>query len=253
MENTVKVQDIFKILKKRIGFIITITVGVLLLSAIITFFLLVPKYEASTQILVNQSQNGAQEEITSTDLQSSRELISTYNIILTSPAILEPTIEESNFEGSIEELRSKINVSAEEESQVATVTVEDTEPETAVNLVNTLAQTFEQQIPQIMEVDNVSILSEAQLSDSNTPVFPQPALNLAGGLVIGLLIGVGLAFFLEYLDKTLKSEQDVERELGLPILGIVPVMSSQDVKANSLNNKVSESRSDSKESKRKTS
>lgn len=241
MEETISIQKIFEALKKRIILIFVVTAGALILGALITFFIMTPKYEASTQILINQSQ-AENEELTSTDLQSSRELMSTYNVIMTSPAILDSVIENTDFDGSVNDLRSSVTVEAEEESQVATVTIENSNPQTAVSLVNTLARTFEQEIPNIMDVDNVSVLSEAQLADSESPVSPQPLLNLAIAILIGLSIGIGLAILFEFLDKSIKDEKDVEEHLTLPILGVVPMMEEQERKISksepNLNNRV---------------
>jgi capsular polysaccharide biosynthesis protein len=76
----------------------------------------------------------------------------------------------------------------------------------------------------IFEVDNVSVLWTAEVADAQSPVKPQPMLNIAIALVVGLMAGVGLAFLLEYLDNTVKNEQDVEKNLGLPILGVISVI-----------------------------
>lgn len=250
MDDNIKLAEVIKVFKKNLVFIAFITLGSLIISAIITFFIMTPKYEASTQILVNQSQNEG-DELSSTDLQSSRDLINTYNVILTSPAILEPVIENTSFDGTIEDLRSNINVTAEEESQVATITVESEEPTNAGELANTLAQTFEQEISNIMDVDNVSILSEAQSSEM--PVSPKPLINLMLALIFGFLIGTSIAFLLEYLDKSLKTEQDVEKELGIPILGVVPIMASEETKRSSTENKNTRVKTKNSDKDRKTS
>lgn len=234
MEDKISLQEILQNLKKHSGLIIAITLVSLIVSAVVTFFILTPQYQASTQILVNQAQNEEAQSSTA-DIESSRELISTYNVIITSPAILEPTINSTNFNGSVADLRSKITVSAEEESQIATVTVQDEDPERVVVLANTIGQTFEQNISNIMNVDNVSILSEAQTVDSENPVTPQPFLNLAIALFVGLITGICIAFLLEYLDKSIKTEQDIEKKLSLPVLGSVPNMQVNDIKENSRN------------------
>lgn len=247
MEDTITLQEIIQTIKKRIALIISISLAFLIIGAFITFFITTPKYQSSTQILINQSQND--EEISSADLQSSRELISTYNVIMTSPAILEPVQDEIDFEGTMDELRSKINVAAEEESQVATVTIEDTDPQRAVRIANTLSQTFEQQIPNIMDVDNVSVLSEAEVQNSTEPVSPRPLLNLAISLLIGLIVGIGTALIIDFLDKSIKTERDIEKELGIPILGVVPFISEQENKTSNTGQKANLRR----ESNRKTS
>ncbi|SDW42712.1 Capsular polysaccharide biosynthesis protein [Marinococcus luteus] len=251
MEETINFKEVFQTIKKRFNVIIGTTIGALLISAFVTFFILTPQYEASSQILVNQSQT-ENEELSATDLQSSRELINTYNVIMVSPAILNSVMEETNYQGTVSDLRSQINVSAEEESQVVTVTVEDEDPQKAVSVVNTLSQIFEQEISNIMDVDNVSILSEAQIEDSENPVFPQPTLNLVIALVIGFIVGIGIAFLLEFLDKTIKNEEDIEKELQLPILGVVPLMSEKELNQPKTTSG-KQSRAKTREGERKTS
>ena len=54
------------------------------------------------------------------------------------------------------------------------------------------------------------------------PVRPNKPLNIALGIIIGLVVGVGLAFFIEYLDTSVKTIDDVERSLGTPVLGVIP-------------------------------
>lgn len=230
MGESMSLKEIMDILKKRSIFIIVFMLISFIVAMILTFFIIEPKYEASTQILINQSQS-SQEELTSTDLQSSRDLINTYSVIITSPSILETVIEKTNYEGTISELRSKIDVTSEEESQVATITVNESNPQIAVSLANNLSETFKNEIPNIMDVNNVSVLSEAKFENSNSPVSPQPIINLVISLLIGLIVGVGLALLKEVLDKSIKDEQDLERELGLPILGIVPFMQEEEIKA----------------------
>jgi capsular exopolysaccharide synthesis family protein len=66
----------------------------------------------------------------------------------------------------------------------------------------------------------VTIINEAQPGKS--PVKPNKTLNIALGVVIGLLVGIGLAFFIEYLDTSVKTIDDVERAFQAPVLGVIP-------------------------------
>lgn len=223
MEEAINLKMIMNIFKKRIVVIIAIPIITLILSAIYTFFLTTPQYEASTQILVNQNQQSDQ-VITSSELQSNRELINTYNVIMTSPIILEEVIEQNPTTNTVSELQEKISVDSQEDSQVVTLTVQDANPNTASSLANSIAGIFEQEVTNIMNIDNVSILSKAQESNNMTPVSPQPFLNLLIAFVIGVMGGIGLAFLLDFLDQTVKTEQDVENMLDLPILGSISVI-----------------------------
>lgn len=84
----------------------------------------------------------------------------------------------------------------------------------------------EQNITQEVQSVNVWIIEEAQVPRS--PSKPNKAKNILMGILIGLFGGVGLAFFVDYLDNTVKSPEDVERRLGEPVLGMVPLYKSKE-------------------------
>ncbi|MFY3790529.1 YveK family protein [Ureibacillus sp. MALMAid1270] len=219
-EETISLQDIFKVLKKRIGLIISITIGAMLIAGIISFFFLTPIYQGSTQILVNQTKQ-EQQPIQTSDIQTNLQLINTYNVIIKSPAILNIVIERLDLDTTPSALTNQITVTNANDSQVVTISVQDEQAFMAVDIANTVAQVFKEEIPKLMNADNVNILSPAVLPADPSPIKPNKTMNVAIAMVVGLMIGVGLAFLLEYLDTTVKTEQDVEDILGLPILGLV--------------------------------
>jgi len=71
-----------------------------------------------------------------------------------------------------------------------------------------------------IDVSNIRIVEKALLP--TTPAGPNKKRNLGLGAVIGLMIGISLAFFLEYLDRSLHTEEDIEKHLGLPVLSVIP-------------------------------
>ena len=78
-----------------------------------------------------------------------------------------------------------------------------------------------------MSVDNVTVLSKAEIVEKQSPIKPNPMLNVIIAFAFGLMASVGLAFLIEYLDNTVKKEEDVENLLGLPVLGIVARMDEE--------------------------
>ncbi len=148
-------------------------------------------------------------------------MINTYSVIIKSPAILEKVIDELDLNQSVEQLSEKITINSQENSQVFSLTVQDSNPSQAVQIANTVSETFQKEIKDIMNVDNVSVLAKAEIKDNPTPVKPNPLLNIAIAVVVGLMAGIGLAFLLEYMDNTIKDEDDIERLLELPILGSI--------------------------------
>jgi succinoglycan biosynthesis transport protein ExoP len=71
-----------------------------------------------------------------------------------------------------------------------------------------------------IDVSNIRITESAVLP--RFPMGPNKKRNLMLGIVVGLMIGVGLSFLWEYLDRSLRTEEDVRRYLGLPVLGVIP-------------------------------
>lgn len=228
MEETISLQDLFKTLKKRMSLIILLTIIAVTVSGLISFLLLTPIYQSSTQILVNQEKTDVT-TFNSQDIQTNLQLINTYNVIIKSPAILSKVIEQLDLNTTPTALNNQITVNNEQNSQVVNISVQDPNPSVAVDIANTTANVFQTEIVKLMKVDNVSILTPAILADNPAPVKPDPILNMAIAAVIGLMLGVGIAFLLEYLDTTVKNEQDVEELLNLPILGLISPISDKDL------------------------
>ncbi len=220
MGDTIDFRQLIKVLVQRFLLIMCFVIIAIGVAAIFSIFFMKPIYEAETQLLINDNRSSG-EDSSSDMLERDLQLINTYNIIIKSPAILDLVIEELELESEIDTLMKQISVSHEENSKVVNIKVEDEDPEVAVQIANSIAQVFSSQIPTIMSVDNVNILSEAKLSDDPQPVKPNILLNIVIGLFIGILVGVGIAFLLEFLDTTIKREQDVEEYLELPIIGVI--------------------------------
>src|SRR5699024_485755 len=128
-----------------------------------------------------------------------------------------------------DELKDKIQVASEENSQVVTVTATDQKPSLAVDIANTTVEPFQDKILDIMNVDNVIVLTKATMGDNPSPVAPKPMLNIAIAVVLGGMVGVGIAFLLAYLDNTITTEDDIEKQLELPLLGVISHINPEDI------------------------
>nr|WP_281271545.1 Wzz/FepE/Etk N-terminal domain-containing protein [Peribacillus asahii] len=221
MEETISLRELFETLKKRLSLILVITLLAAAVSGAISYFVLKPVYKSSSQILVSQSAASSLASIAGVSLDTDAKYIETYNVILKSPYILDQVIKELKMDTTPEQLNGSVSVTQEGASQVVTISVTNNDPAEAVRIANEIAEVFQREIAQLMRIDNITILSKAELADNPAPVKPEPLLNIAIAIVVGLMAGVGLAFLLEYLDNTIKSEQDIEKLLELPVLGVV--------------------------------
>lgn len=220
MEETLNLEDILEVIKKNLAIIIALVLLFGSIAAFATAFLMTPQYEANTQILVSQSQD-SEAVVNNQDIQASLQLINTYRDIIQSPTVLDDVVANLGLEESTNELANHITVNNQDQSQVVTVTVEDENPANAEIIANEVADVFQQKVTEVMNVDNVSILAPADVGENPSPVSPQPLINIAIGMILGALLGIGIAFLRAFLDKRVKTEEEIQKHLDLPVLGTI--------------------------------
>ncbi|GFN32775.1 YveK family protein [Paenibacillus xylaniclasticus] len=226
-ENEVKeleIKDYLRIIRKRVWWIISLVVLVTLLVAIGSIYVLKPVYEASTKIIVTKTTSDIDIQQLNTDtVNTNIKLIDTYKEIIKTPAIMDKVAAKYPELGlTSEQLIGKVSVSSVNNTQVMTVAVEDTSYQNAARIVNAVSKVFQNEIPALMSVKNVSILNFAKEDKANPePVSPNVVLNSVIAFMLSLLVGIAISFLLEYLDDTVKTEEDVQSLLGLPILATI--------------------------------
>ncbi|TCI63183.1 YveK family protein [Exiguobacterium sp. SH0S2] len=219
-EETISLGELFSILKRSKWLIASLALIAALIAFLVSSYVIQPTYEASTQVLVapKETQNNM---IDTGQVQSSVALVNTYRVIIQSPAILEPVQE--NVVGAPEDISNLITVNSEQNSQVINIAVQHTNPVLATDIANEISTVFSKEVKELMSgVDNVKVLSDASVP--MFPVSPNILLNTAIATVLGLMIGVAIAFLKVMLDRRIKTEQDVETILELPVLGSIPVI-----------------------------
>lgn len=192
-----------------------------LVTAFFSFFIIKPTYEAQTQLLVNQKNIDQQSRLGVQQVETDLRLINTYNVIIQSPAILSKVISQLHLDSTPEKLKEQITVSSASNSQVVNITVRDKQPDMAVKIANTVAGVFQEEIQVLMTIDNINILSVAKLDDKPEPVAPNKNLYIVAAAMLGFIVSAGFAVLIECFDTTVKTEQDIEEIIGLPIMGII--------------------------------
>ncbi|MDR9744137.1 YveK family protein [Paenibacillus taichungensis] len=227
-----ELKEYMQILRKRIWIIVAFVVVACIGAGVKNYFFTVPVYEANAKLIVNQAYNA--EGFPNLDIgsiQTNIKVINSYIEIIKSPAILDKvsaTYPDLGMSGS--QLGQNIQVSTAKESQVMSLTAIGISSEKAAKTVNAVAKVFKSQIPAIMKVDNVTILSEAKPTDSSRPINVNPSLNILVSFLVGLLLAIGFVFLLEYLDDTLKTEDELEKELGIPVLAVISKIKKEEAR-----------------------
>ncbi|WP_051254702.1 YveK family protein [Halobacillus kuroshimensis] len=217
MGESIDFKDVFRLIKRRA--LIILLVGVLgaLTSGVVTYYVLQPTYESSTQLLINRTPAEDDSSANISQLQADLTMMRSYQVMITSPVILDKVIAELELSESPEELGEQITVSSEAESQIIQITVQDDKLEQSVELANTIASTFQKEVVGLMNVDNVNILTESTVGGSEE-IEVDALTSIIIAFIGGLAAGTILVFIVEYFDRTLKSEKEAEQLLGLPVL-----------------------------------
>ena len=220
-ETIIDLRHLIIVLKNNMISIIIWAVLGLIISLGSVFLLIEPKYSSSIDILVNQK--ASDEQVQYTTQQADLQAINTYKDVLTKPIILAPVLKEvkrtDNYQGNVSTLENSIKVTNQTNSQVVTVTVTDKNAYVAADVANTIGKVFSKKVKKMMQVDNVTIVSNAKVN--NSPVSPNKKVFALAGVVIGAFVGIAITFIKELTDKTVKDSSFLTDELGLTNIGSV--------------------------------
>jgi Capsular polysaccharide biosynthesis protein len=231
----VELKRFYHILRKRMVLISLIVIAACVLTGIKSFLYTEDVYRANAKLIVSQSFDIEGTQVMNVSLiQSNIMLINSYIEIIHSSAILNKVVEKyPDLQATPGEINSKISVSNANDSQVMNLTVVDSSYRRAAEIANAVAVVFKENIPAIMHVDNVTILSEADTAANASPVNSNPVLMVIISFIVSLMLAVGLVFLLDYLDDTVKTEADVVQTLGLPMLSYISKINKSEMKIRS--------------------
>lgn len=221
MELTLK--DMGGIIKKSWIIILVLTILGTLLGFGISEYVLQREYEATAMMIVStsvQNTDGESTTMTLSDYNLNAKLVNSYSVLCKSDRVLSQVRDMLGINMELQTLSNMINVSAKQDTDIISMSVTDTSPQTAQSIANTLVDVFKSEVAEIMKMDNVQVIDYAALPVR--PVRPNVMTNtLAGGLV-GLVVALIIAVLRYVLDDTIKESDLITDIMDLPVIGSVP-------------------------------
>lgn len=214
--------EYFNVIKKRLLLVILITIGATVLSGVLSYFVIKPSYTADISVIIGKIENKG--EVQQTDVNESimyQKLVKTYSEFAKSRKVSEHVIKTLKLNMEPGQLQQMVTVQPKGDTEFLTITVASKDPKEAMIIANQLAKSLKYISNDVKKSDNVQLLDQAELPV--TPNSPNPKLNMAIAFFIGLMISLGIAFLLEYLDNTVKNQDEIEKLTGLPVIGIIPL------------------------------
>lgn len=207
-EQLISIEEIVRILKKRRKIIALITLLFTLASAILSFFVIKPKYEANTKLFIGKESTGTNESYSQSDVIMYQTLMKTYcEVIKTNDLILKAT-EEANVNLKADEVLEKLSVITIADTQILEVKFKSGDAKEARDLIEGITKEFVKVSKELFPNGNIKILQQVSLPEK--PVSPNKIINIAIAFLLGLMVSIGLSFLLEFLDKTIRTKEQLE-------------------------------------------
>ena len=223
MENyeDIDIKRILEIILSKKLLIVLILLFSILFGYAYSYYYKKPEYKSSVTILLVADENKTNKELTQTDLNINNGLISTYSSIAKSTNVVQKTIENLELNMSASSLQKKVDAKQIDSTQFLKISVTNANPELAKNIANELANVFTQQIKEIYNLQNISIVDEAEVESTpcNVNHMKDIIMFAFAGLFLAMVSVVAIFMF----DDTIKSEEDIEKNVKLKAIGTLPV------------------------------
>ncbi|WNQ12668.1 Wzz/FepE/Etk N-terminal domain-containing protein [Paenibacillus aurantius] len=232
MKVDINIKEYLFILKKRLWILVLFIAGGTVLASLYSSTNYRPVYLASTKLIVNKTVTEEQlgrQEIDYGAIGVNIGLISTYKEIIKTPAIMDKVVQRyPDLNLTSEQLIGMINVSSLNDTQIMTIAAQYYSYDKAATIVNAVSEVFRTEIPKIMKVDNVTILNPAKSKEHPVPINKKSNQIILLGFVGSFVAAVGLILFLEAMDDTLKTDEDVRTIFRQPALAVIPRMKAKE-------------------------
>ena len=209
---------------KKIKIILIVAIFAVI-GVIYSIGFVVPEYTAFTKlVLAGQSSDATgntTEAITTTDLTINSKLVGTYSELVTSNDVVRQVITNTGINISESALKSSIEVSSVEDTDVIKISVTNQNPTYATKLANETAKAFMEKVAEIYNINNVHVVDEAE-----EPQSPSNVNHLKDVVIftfIGVVIAVGYVLIANMLDNTIKTREEVERLYKVPVIAEIPL------------------------------
>lgn len=220
----IDLKELFEIFWSRKAQIILTILIFMTLGAIYTIEIIKPKYTSSTTLVLVQTDNTDNsknaDSITTTDLVINSKLVSTYSELIKSKNVIRQVISNLGINVQEETLRRNINVNSVSDTELIKISVSNKNPLYAAQMANEIATVFTEKVAEIYNLNNVYVVDKAEIS--TVPSNINHTRDIIIFTAIGIVISLVCTFIASMLDTTIKTAEDVEKKLKVPVLASIP-------------------------------
>lgn len=219
-EREIRISDIFKILKKRWKVIFSFTLIATVFAGIMSYYIIVPQYRSSTKFFIGK-QISENEKYNASDIQAYQKFLNTYAEVITTTDLIKNAISAHDLDMNASQVLSGLAVTPKTDTQILQMTYTNSDKEMTKKVLDAVSDEFIKEADTLIPNGDVRVIQEA--TNPGSPISPNKQKNIAIGFLAGMMLGILTAFWLEYINNTVKSKEDIEEIIGLPVIGLIPV------------------------------
>lgn len=224
-EIEIDLRGLFTAIMNRLTIIILVGILVGGMAFVYTQYFVDQLYVAKTKVYILNKQDESRQFLTTQDLAMATYLAKDYESLLTTEPVLEEVKKQLNLELSTQAIASMISVSLEEDTRIMDISVTGTDPKLTKKIADKVREVANEKLKEIMDgLEPVRSVDEAKLP--TTPSYPNVEKNIMIGFIVGFGITLLIVIVLYILDDTIKSPDDIEKRLGVSVLGTIPLKSA---------------------------
>ena len=210
--------ELLGVILHNLWIIIVSGVIVAAVALLVSYFIITPKYESVTKIYVISKTNA--DTMTYSDLQAGSTLTKDYKELVKSRPVLEEVLAETGIDVELKDLEEQITVEVPTDTRIVSITVEDKDPYEARIIADSVRIAASKHIREVMDTEAVNVVEEASLPIEKSS--PSILMNTAIGYAVGLFLAIAIVMINYIMDDTIKTPDDVEKFLGVSVLGSIP-------------------------------
>lgn len=226
-EIDINIFDILKALKKRWIMIAEIVLVCTIISVAYSFFIADPIYDTTTKVFIGKqvSQNSGQYDVN--EVSMFQKLMETYAGFAKSSDLIDKAMSDNNIDLTSDEVLKNFSVTTGEQDQFLTFKYSSKKIDEGVKVLEAITEEFIETTSTHIPNGTVAVIESPKYPTK--PSSPNKPKNIVIAILFGLIVGVGSTLLLEYLDNTVNSKDEIEKLLGVPVIGVVPEANGEEV------------------------
>ncbi len=216
--------DLLELLSVLLHWIWLIVLAAIVVGAIafgISKFVIPEEFQSTTRVYVLNRTEDKNDMPTYQELQASTQLTKDYSEMITSRHVLERVIDDLGLSDEYDDLKKRISVSTPSDSRIIQISVEDRDPEQAQTICRAVRDESTEHIQNVMAIDAINIVDDANLPDHKSA--PNNTRNAIIGALLGGFLAALIVIIRHMMDDTIKTNEDVEKYLGISCLAVIPL------------------------------